>query len=1073
MPLSNIPNPIDNQEGNSLSQDLSVKLWDGILSHEEAKQLHDKYAYKREEIDAIYENKKDEIYGFTKEHKEILFKLLPKEKTEVTKKSIEPLSSLSEKFDIPNLQEIHAELTSDGLSLSIQECLNWCNDYLENDLRDLSSSTKEKIILSIGIRIRGLMKDIKKAKSDAKNLIVMQNKKEKDPTKHKDPNNLARARWIINGKIQNVLKEIITKILPSAFMIQEYDKAEDKDVFIEQFVSATKYKEYTIMAETSSTSYLWLNTQERKTVTIESQKETARHQIKWQLATIEAMFNAPVNEENWEFDQKWLPNKLAQIHALHTNIWIHAKRFATIWGDISKLSKINLLNEADKKIERKSMLLLMWGIAWHIAIEGWPALLASVVPGAWTAAWAIVWSFLWAGIDIADTFSSKDAILELLKKAGVIEEEFDIEKSLLDNIMAGAWLLPWITVAAKSAKLSFLMAKFWVSWSEVIKSMDAVLPLLKWSKNTKTKSIVKWATEDVPKHIQDANALLDTPARIAKAKALLWINKFSDKIEKTILEAHNMTIKDILKPGERLTSLNKAELIQRLNIRKALILRKAGLDGDQVRILMKNKICWLPDIKIDEVELWALSRMVEWDSYMLKALQRYPEFGKLIASFWEEGWDIWKILWEVTLDDNAMQNFGSIVWEVRPMLTEADVSKLTTFLSAHWRKLPDGIDIDEFKEYDEIVLSNDDKALTSLIDILREIKLSKWQEKAVDVVVSNSDDTTEVVSITKKLEWFDLIEVDYPEVFAVYEAIQNGDNFWGLLKSIDFKAEWILDALDYVAENCRWLIAESQLASIARFTQKSPDELKANLEFTDWEAGVTIEFMRNIFRIQQEVTTKRKIIDDPFEIEVADLARLTRRVFLDKWPEISQYIQNTPELQESIRVLKKADFGDPEFIINHMPKLSDFYDAFWKEALVKLISDVFKLEDIELNKVIWAIENYDWALIFANKAQASKDKAEFINLNETLLSVWVPLKEITSSMRDSLVVLKKSLESDLIDKDFESIAYLVGRNEGISYLVSEIGDDNFIKLLNTLNVKISDESIDKFFQIIKDISKGI
>jgi len=354
-------------------------------------------------------------------------------------------------------------------------------------------------------------------------------------------------------------------------------------------------------------------------------------------------------------------------------------------------------------------------------------------------------------------------------------------------------------------------------------------------------------------------------------------------------------------------------------------LEKRAFDINQSRIVMNENITGGPGGKLDEIESAKLLEMAYWDWSMLKKLQEFPAIGKLLASFWEQWSDIWKALSNVHIDDALMQNFSVISWDLILVFTEAEISRINTFLWSHWKKLPEGIDIEDLKEVGDTNL--DGETLTLLINTLRDIKLNKTD--GIEAVAAKSNDIAETISVTKKLEWFDKIEVTHPEIFSVYQAIQEGENFGGLLTKIDFKAEWVLDALDYMVDNCRWLITESQLASIARFTKKSPDELRANLEFTDWEAGVTIEFMRNIFRVQQEVTTKRKIIDNPFEMEMTDLARLIKRIFLDKWPEISQYIQNTSELLESIKVLKKANFGDPEFIVNYIPRLSDFYDVFW------------------------------------------------------------------------------------------------------------------------------------------------
>ena len=175
--------------------------------------------------------------------------------------------------------------------------------------------------------------------------------------------------------------------------------------------------------------------------------------------------------------------------------------------NIASKEDISLLSEADQEIEKKAMLLFMWAIAWHIAIEWWPAALASVVPVVWTAAWAIVWNFLWAWIDLADTFSDKETLLELIKKTGQIPEEFNMEKTYIDNILAGVGLIPGVTLAIKSAKLAALMAKFWISGSDVLGSMKRILPIIKrWNTNpTEVIHGKKISKKKTPEEISKTN----------------------------------------------------------------------------------------------------------------------------------------------------------------------------------------------------------------------------------------------------------------------------------------------------------------------------------------------------------------------------------------------------------------------------------------------------------------------------------------------------------------------------------------------------------------------------------------
>lgn len=460
---------IENHENKALHDDLVISLRDGILSHEEAQELHEKYAYKEEQLDMIYDNQKQDILNFTKEHKDVLMNIL----------NHETLVSAEGYFDIPNLQEINTQLTTDWLDLNIVQYLDGYKSYIEQDLSSLDPQIKQKIILSIKVRISQLPKEIEEAKLKARKWIKEINENQQDPAKHLDENDLSRVRWIINSEIQESLKELTNKILPSAFMLQEYTKSENRAQFIEDIVSKLEFEAYINKGYEGMPSM---------PVSVEMQQNISRGQLIRTINDIEEMFDAPVDAKNWQFDE-WGLNSKAQIETLHIDRWGHVQRFEAMWWDINKLSQITLLNEQDKKVEKDAMLFFMWAIAWHMAIEWGPAALASVVPGIWTAAWTIVGNFLWAGIDLADLFSDKEALMEMLKTAWIVPEEFEMKKTFVDNILAWVWLVPWMTLAVKSAKLASLMSKFWVVWTELLQSMEKVLPILKWSKNTDYPSV--------------------------------------------------------------------------------------------------------------------------------------------------------------------------------------------------------------------------------------------------------------------------------------------------------------------------------------------------------------------------------------------------------------------------------------------------------------------------------------------------------------------------------------------------------------------------------------------------------
>lgn len=109
------------------------------------------------------------------------------------------------------------------------------------------------------------------------------------------------------------------------------------------------------------------------------------------------------------------------------------------------------------------MTAFMWAIAAHIAIEVWPAVIWSVIPWPGTAIWAVVWAWLWAGVDVVDVFSDREILMVMLQKVWAVPEEYRMDKTWIDNLLAWIWLLPFATSAIKWLKLLELMKKFWVS----------------------------------------------------------------------------------------------------------------------------------------------------------------------------------------------------------------------------------------------------------------------------------------------------------------------------------------------------------------------------------------------------------------------------------------------------------------------------------------------------------------------------------------------------------------------------------------------------------------------------------
>lgn len=331
--------------------------------------------------------------------------------------------ALWEYFGVSNLVAIGDELMSDGLGLDISQYLSGYKDYIENDLADLEPEIKEKIIASIWIRISRLWDIVQKIKKE-------------------HPDDISGQRWILNTKIQDNLGEINDKILPSAFMLQEYSKAENKDVFIENTIADMEFEEYEIT--------WWEYGIGNGVVTIERQENIVRGMLGRNISEAQEMFNAPVDAKSWEFDEFGF-NGMAQIDTLQVNMGWHAKRFEAMNWDISKIREITMLSEADQAIQSDAM------VAYLITV------LSQLIPYAWAVTSVPA--------DLMSTLTNQDGVMKWLKASGVVPKEFHMEEfpvEWLVGLVSLVLTIGWAQWLAKAGKL-------WKVWKAIGRIKPSVL----------------------------------------------------------------------------------------------------------------------------------------------------------------------------------------------------------------------------------------------------------------------------------------------------------------------------------------------------------------------------------------------------------------------------------------------------------------------------------------------------------------------------------------------------------------------------------------------------------------------
>lgn len=370
------------------------------------------------------------------------------EKVAALKKPKETIDSISNYFNINKKDLENLNNKINENELNL-DIVQFLSEY-KNYIETNLNWLDEKILEKIK---KAIWLKIKKLSSIIEERIKWVDKKVKswDYKKEDRKKEIQNQRWIINQKLTDLFSDFNNKVLPSACVIN--NKLE-----------------------------------------INVPKDANQ---------IRKMFSAELTED-WDFNKDWT---YFEIIDSNTNSWSvidstdeKHKNFMEK-NKISSIEWTSLLNEKDKEIEKKATIYWYWALAWLITND-----LAS-----FTWVWTIPWATIWIAYDWYDVFSDEDAWLLLLRKSWLIDENYRMEKTWIDNVLASIWIIPWMTALTKSKKLA--------SFTEKLPKAD--LKYFEEAKN-KTSEYIKNLFKKDKKSIVDEKMVPDES---------LWnINKWLEKL---------------------------------------------------------------------------------------------------------------------------------------------------------------------------------------------------------------------------------------------------------------------------------------------------------------------------------------------------------------------------------------------------------------------------------------------------------------------------------------------------------------------------------------------------------------
>lgn len=508
-------------------------------------------------------------------------------------------TTIQEYFDIDNdsFNNLNNNLRETGLDAN--ELLNWYKTYLETNLEWLSKESKDKIIKSISIKVMNLSSEIAEIQSSSKN-----------------PEELKNNRWIINNKLISELWFINKQLLPSIEAKQKIESwVQIPEKYSDKFISNTW--EYTQWFMPTNANYVDINYKN------------------WEL---DELLKASVNK-NWDFDewlistQNILSTENKQEKELLTDLWV-------------KELDLSLLNETDKKIEENAMLNFMAMIWVQIWVE---------------TLWWLSWTALGWWVDLYDMVSKDEVLLKILQSVNLVPEDYKMDKTLLDNILAWIWIIPWATQIIKWWKLAKFMEKvdtkvfdnavweiksrLWIEKSVREKSLyeDPKYDFLNKPEYSKAKEILwelnnsdiiwEWLNWIILKHPDDTLVL-----KIAKPNG--------DKLENEYLN-HKAFREELIKLQNELKWISEWDLINKLKIPKvnALDLEAWIYEMDKIDWKTYKTIVLLEyhKDKLSDLPIWYFDNMNDNEiDIILKErwLKTYPKTSEESHNMWKNQDDI-------------------------------------------------------------------------------------------------------------------------------------------------------------------------------------------------------------------------------------------------------------------------------------------------------------------------------------------------------------------------------------------------------------------------------------------------
>jgi len=454
-------------------------------------------------------------------------------------------SELSNYFWIESLSYFELKEQLDELWLDITVLMTGYQEHIENKLWDLPQEVKQKVILSIWMRISSL------------STIVA------DIYHKTNSEDFKNNRWIINSKLQEELWFVNNELLPSLeaySKIQSGTQVPDKynqTIFWE--VDLDNVTRYSRPNYSANPDYINMD---------------------FKLKEIEQLMWAKIDEDGDFVEAKF---------GLYTQSIFDMNNSAdnNLMNDLwVQQIDASLLSPEDMKIEEQAMLYFMAAIAVQVWVE---------------TVWAIPGMVVGWWVDLYDTFSSEETLLGIVQAAGLVNTDFKMEKTWVDNVLAWLWLIPWATQIIKGSKLAKYMDNVDMKAFEVAKQ-KVKEKLWMWNIKTIDRSKLQ---EDIPREnmqLREIKWFQDIPPQLL-LKAEWELQEVIGNIRYNSFEKIDLLMQSYLQ--------NKTEWVTMLDSFKKLDLT----DVDKLR---GTNCVWMSSVLQNKLqEMWIESHIIRFDAWGL------------------------------------------------------------------------------------------------------------------------------------------------------------------------------------------------------------------------------------------------------------------------------------------------------------------------------------------------------------------------------------------------------------------------------------------------------------------------